>query len=421
MPQLADKVLSKVHSQRFKADIATASKETVRRNKSALTYLGLHPMSLVLAGVRPAGNGTAHINLMLPELSTGSLFAGVKTALDVGYALAERLHLPLRIVVLSSRGSRQSARAVDELLALRGQPSGQPVEVVSVDRIGDVPVASQDVWVATYWTTAHALDVACKLGVLDSARVIYLIQDFEPAFLPWSTDHSIATAGYSAGFVPLVNSNPLRSYLQQEAGLTVEQSHTFRPQLDLEKLEAAASARVHAEPKVVFYGRPSKPRNMFGLGIAALRASSSRFADQGLNVVVESIGEAHARVPLPTGNFIESRGKMSWDGYFSHLATSSVVFSLQASPHPSHPPLDSVVSGGFAVMNEVGRTRGNLHKRLTAIAPEPDLLADSLVTAVVSSLNRDDAPRFDSEFLRELGVPLDESIVAVSAAIARAN
>jgi hypothetical protein len=421
MPQLAEKVLSRLRRERFDIEIAAAGKDVVRHNKAALTYLGLHPMSLVLAGIRPSDTHPSHVNLMLPELSPESLFAGIKTALDVGFALAENLQMPLRIVVLNRRSSNKSAKAVDDLLALRGQPMGQRVEVLSVDRITDARTTPSDVWVATYWTTAHALDVAAKLGTVNPARVVYLIQDYEPAFFPWSTNHSLATAGYSAGFVPLVNSSPLRNYLQKETSLEVPEAQTFRPQLDLEKLESAANARVPGPPKVIFYGRPSKPRNMFGLGIAALRASSSRFADRGLDVAIESIGEKHARVPLPTGGFIESLGKMSWDEYFSHLATSSVLFSLQASPHPSHPPLDSVVSGGFAVMNEVGGTRGDLHARLSAVAPESDALADALVTAVSSAVGRADQPRFDADFLAALGVPLDQSVAAVSVALANAN
>jgi hypothetical protein len=72
-------------------------------------------------------------------------------------------------------------------------------------------------------------------------------------------------------------------------------------------------------------------------------------------------------------------------------------------------------------MNEVGGTRGDLHARLSAVAPESDALADALVTAVSSAVGRADQPRFDADFLAALGVPLDQSVAAVSVALANAN
>jgi hypothetical protein len=384
--------------------------KVVRGNPKALEYAGLQTMSLSLSGIRP-GTGVAHVNLVLPELSPASLFAGLKTALDAAYAVAEIRNLPLRIVVFGVAISPSNRKIVARLLESRGRPSGAAVEIIAIEATAATEFSSSDIWIATYWTTAHALDVACKLGIVDPGRVMYLIQDYEPGFFPWSTDYAVAMSTYASGFVPIVNSVPLRDYIEANAGIDVPLGSTFRPQLDLRQLERAATLRLATDrPKILFYGRPSKPRNMFKLGIAAMRAASSKLDSLGLDVAFESVGEAHGAVALPTGREVGVLGKMAWDDYFTQLASADVFFSLQASPHPSHPPLDAVTSGGFAVMNELGGTRAHIHPRLQAGRPDPESLANDLVDSVQSAMMSSASTMFDPRFLVSLGATLPDAV-----------
>ena len=85
------------------------------------------------------------------------------------------------------------------------------MRVVTRETIREVTYGASDYWLASHSKTAHALQVACDVGVIDRARVAYLIQDYEPGFTAWSTESVLAEATYRAGFVPIVNSTPLGS------------------------------------------------------------------------------------------------------------------------------------------------------------------------------------------------------------------
>jgi len=398
-------------SQRlYLSRLSRLDSNAVRVNPKALEYAGLQTMSLSLAGIR-SGSGAGHVNLVLPELSPASFFAGLKTALDVAYVVAEDMNLPLRLVVFGVTISSAQRKLVRSMLDARGRPSGAAVEVVAVDAMERTQFSDSDIWIATFWTTAHALDVACKLGIVRPNQVLYLIQDFEPGFLPWSTDYAIASSTYKSGFVPIVNSLPLRDYLSANTDLDAPYLSTFRPQLDLTELRRAAEIRTASGPlKILFYGRPSKPRNMFKLGVAALRVASSTLDAQGIDVHIETIGEAHGSIPLLNKKEMTVLGKMSWEAYFSQLASATVFFSLQASPHPSHPPLDAVASGGHAVVNELGGTRAKLHPRLSAGNADPESLGGELVAAIHAARSRVDTPGFDAAFLASLGSPLLDAV-----------
>jgi len=378
-------------------------------------------MSLALAGISSTGSRRA-VNVVLPRLIPGAVFAGIQTALDVGFALAEQSSLPLRFIAFGIESLPAQRRKITAMLAERGRPGGRDVSVIPINDVTATQFSPKDVWVATHWATAHALDIAARLGRISPAHVIYLIQDYEPGFNPWSSDYTIAEATYRAGFVPLVNSLPLAKYLDTHAGMGVPRSQTFAPQLDLVQLARAADDRAEQARRVsagerthiLFYGRPNTPKNMFPLGVATLRAATAQLAGEGISLTVTSIGERHPHVNLGAGNGQKMRsiGRVSWRDYFDHLAHSAVVLSLQASPHPSHPPLDSIASGGFAVTNNFGGGRAGLHERLLVEAPEPEALADALVRAVHASASQTASPAFDASFLATLGVPLDSAVAA---------
>lgn len=381
---------------------------------AASSYESLHRSSLSLVEVRPTAHHAAHVNLVLIDLAPALVFAGLNTALLVASRACAALGLPLRVVVLSVRPGR---KAVDELGALLGArwPHLPPVRIVYQRDLAQESFADSDVWIPTFWVTAHALDVACRLGRIDRERAVYLVQDYEPSFFPYSTDSALARSTYHAGFMHLVNSTPLAAYIGSAEGIEIPPGQVFAPQLDLDRLERAAMSRRSSEKvRVLFYGRPSKPRNMFALGLTALRLALDELGED-VAVQVVSAGEGHGVLRLGRGAQLEPLGRLSWDGYFQQLGRTDLVLSLQASPHPSHPPLDAVVSGAVAVTNEVGGTRAGRHERLLAVEARAEVLARSVVDAVRSTRTRP-AGGFDPDLLTQLGGALDRAVgVAVAA------
>ncbi|QWT24882.1 hypothetical protein KPL76_05855 [Subtercola sp. PAMC28395] len=406
------KVQAGLNRKRYLQRSAELSQRTVEHMPKALRYQGLHAESLSLVGLLSVAEPS--VNLLLPELRRDGLFAGIKTALEVGVAVALSRGVKLRLVVMNAPPSKSDIEYLCGKLAAEFGISISRIEVVPIHEMKNSGFSESDVWIATYWTTAHALDVAARLQLIDRRRVIYLIQDYEPLFLPASTDSALASATYHAGFVSLVNSTPLRAFLKERESLQVDAARTFAPRLDHKLLEKAALEResMSGSLRILFYGRPSKPRNMFNLGVSALRSVAPELVKSGCHVTFRSIGETHRDIELSDGAVLRSVGKVSWGEYFKVLASADVLLSLQASPHPSHPPLDAVASGGRSVTNEVAGTRAHLHPRLFAVNPDPDELCGAILEARSQHEADRRASGFDDAFMSSLGVNFDSAIAS---------
>jgi hypothetical protein len=154
------------------------------------------------------------------------------------------------------------------------------------------------------------------------------------------------------------------------------------PQFDLPELRGAAEARQTSDvTRVLFYARPSKPRNMYPLGLAVLRATARALGPQ-YPVEFVSAGEKHRDMPLAWSHRLVSLGRLSRAEYFRTLAGVDVVLSLQQSAHPSHPPFDAAISGATAITNDWDGTRAALHPRIRAVSADVSALSDALAEAV---------------------------------------
>ncbi|PZE36593.1 hypothetical protein [Curtobacterium sp. MCPF17_031] len=408
-------------------DVGVARRERDRAPRAARPYEGLVETSLALAGIRTAAR-EPEVVLVVDELRDGAAFAGVQTALAVAIALGDRLGRRVRVVMVRWTTPGNSVAAAEALVADRfpdTRVDGRPgVRVVRREDVLDTVFGTQDIWLATHWKTAHPLDVAATAGVVARERVVYLVQDYEPGFSAWSTDYAVAASTYRAGFRMLVNSEPLRRYLADVEGIDIASAATFAPHLDVELLERVAAARRPVAEdggvvRVLFYGRPSKHRNLFRLGVAALRIAVQELAPDGIRVEFHSAGEQHSDVELDGGAGdvkLVSHGTMPWDDYFRFIASTGVVLSLQHSPHPSHPPFDGAISGARVVTNEFRGTRAGLHPNLQAVPTD----ARSLGLAVADAVRRvaaDGPTGFVPLADGALGGPLDAAVDALGAAL----
>lgn len=406
-----------------RVDVRVARRERDRAPLAARPFEGLVETSLAIAGIRTVDR-EPEVVLVVDELREGAAFAGVQTALAVALALGERTGRRVRVVMVRWTTPGNSAAAAEALVAERFPESrvdGRPgVRVVRREDVLDETFGRDDVWIATHWKTAHPLDVAVTAGVVPRDRVVYLVQDYEPGFSPWSTEYAVAASTYRAGFRMLVNSEPLRQYLAEVEDVDVPRDRSFAPHLDLELLERVAAARKHEDTvRVLFYGRPSKHRNLFRLGVAALRVAVQELAGDGLRVEFHSAGEQHGDVELDGGAGdvkLVSHGTMPWDDYFRFIASTNVVLSLQHSPHPSHPPFDGAISGARVVTNEFRDTRGHLHPNLTAVPADARSLGLAVADAVRRAAAEGPTP-FAPVADGALGGPLDAAVDALASAL----
>lgn len=391
--------------------------EAQRAPAAAQPYARLAETSLALAGIRAEADRPPALNVVVGEVRTQGVFAGVHTALTASALLADGLGVELRVVMLDPTSTDNSRRSAERFL--RAEMALDDVTVVTRESIGAHTFGRDDYWLATHSKTAHAVQVACEAGVIARERVAYLIQDYEPGFSAWSTESVLAEATYRAGFTPIVNSMPLWNYLTEVAGLEIDRESVFSPSFELERLRAAAAQRTPAaKTRVLFYGRRSKHRNLFALGVSALKSAAMELGPDAANVEFFSAGEQHDDIDLGNEATLVSRGRMGWEDYFRFLSTVDVALSLQESPHPSHPPFDAAISGAYAVTNDFGGTRIALHPRIAAVPADTSALGAAVVSAVREAravAGRDYLPVVDGL----LGASLDSVVARVSAAMLR--
>jgi WsaF, C-terminal domain/WsaF, N-terminal domain len=380
----------------------------------ALSYRDLSAFSLHFDRVDFARRPPA-LNVLVPSAAPDAIFAGIRTALTFARRVALELDRPLRIVTFNPRGAPGDRRNVEARL-------GQELDVARLElvRLGDgevVRASPDDAWIVTFWTTAHAADVARRLGLLDPRRVAYLVQDYEPGFQPWSSNHVLIRATYHAGFALAVNSSPLARHLEAEERVSVSKEFVFAPDLDLARLERAAAARRPAERvRVFFYARPSKPRNLFAIGVAALRRADDMLGSARRDVEVVAAGEPMGELALGHGRRATVLGRVGWAGYYDLLSRADLGLSLMYSPHPSHPPLELATSGAWAITNDFAGARTGLHPRLVAPRADPDELAAALVDAV-ARVRDDPTPEFAPIEPGLLGIPVDQVAARCAAAL----
>jgi len=211
---------------------------------------------------------------------------------------------------------------------------------------------------ATAWWTAHNAYLIQSqqqqyFKAANPHRLIYLIQDYEPGFYPWSTRFAMAQATYATRHNPvaIINSRELADYLQHQ-GHDFPSRHILYPQLHPQLAALRQRSSSFAKEKIVLvYGRPGTERNAFLLIVAALRrwVATDPHAKEWR---ILSAGETFESVDLGNACQLESVGKLSIAQYAELLMRTAVGLSLMVSPHPSYPPLEMAAFGARVITNQ---------------------------------------------------------------------
>jgi hypothetical protein len=357
--------------------------------------------------------------LVLQSFGSDVLFAGIRTAALAAAELAGALGRPLRVVVFEDVHG-DLAELGESLAAMIRSESRRP-QVADDVRIsvqgarrprGHHP---DDVWVATFWTTAWNLARLAEDGRVRPENVVYFVQDWEPSFYPWGELQLKARSTYSAGFRLLVNSRSLALYVEQQTGRPVDPGSVFAPELDPTPLHAAADRWKPAADgslRVLFYARPAKPRNMANLGVRALRAWAESLPEVA-DVVVRLAGEPIGEVDLGPRLRAEPRGKLSYDAYYDLLAETDLGLALMSSPHPGHLALELPMAGIPTVTNPFEGCREPWVDGLVVAERADDrALADALATAARTAVGLTSHAR--TTLSHDLGRSLADAVAVVA-------
>ncbi|MBV6895974.1 hypothetical protein KWH70_08760 [Xanthomonas campestris pv. ionidii] len=320
------------------------------------------------------------LNLVLPSINRRHYFGGIHTAVLIYRELC-RFFPASRIILVDSAPDEEALlRFADHTLVSAGATSEAQRQIVSFSDRYDktLPVAGDDIWVATAWWTAYA---AQRLSAWQGANggvdrpMVYLIQDFEPGFYAWSSQYALSLSTYRCDRdIAVFNTGLLADFFVRH-GMRYATTSVFEPVLHDGLREALAQAREDSTPRerrIVVYARPGTPRNAFELICEGLRLWGWKDLRSSQWQVVAP-GEIESDLDL--GPFkLKALGKLDIAAYASLLTTSSIGLSLMVSPHPSYPPLEMAAFGMSVLTNRYDNKRldeavANVHS-LQSMTPE---------------------------------------------------
>lgn len=298
-------------------------------------------------------------NLFVPALSIQHVFGGISTALDFFDALTEgQTNVRLILTDQSAFSLDDNPAFADWVISSLDDDDGKGRRIIPAgDRYGKtLVVGKHDRFVGTAWWTALSIKSIqqwqCRL--YKSNRVIdfiYLIQDFEPGFYPWSSRYALAESTYhdNENVIAVFNSSFLKSFFDTES-YDFPHAYVFEPSLHpklrQELIQAKNTSREH---KVLIYGRPSVDRNAFQIIVMAIKQWVEKNPQSDWEFI--SAGETFSPIELGSGKLLSSLGKLSLLDYTRVLSNASVGISLMISPHPSYPPLEMAAFGIRTITN----------------------------------------------------------------------
>ncbi len=324
------------------------------------TYHALTPVCFQQDGT----SANRRLNLFIPNIERSRMYGGQKTAYRFFEALLNQCGGDARILVERRYTPQELAVIEQQYPGWRVVPasaqSDAPRQIVMLDpdtrEHAALPLRPFDYFVYTYWTGAYALASYQVFQQETFGRAtphIHLIQDFEPGFKAWSADYLLADSVYhQPNTIAVFNSIELKDWFDR-LGYRFNASHVFTPKLDpdIAKHLHDVPASHPREKLLVFYGRPSIPRNCFPLIINALNLLLSQHPEVSREWELLSIGSDIGKITLSDGQRLQSAGKMTLDDYAALMHRASVGVSLMCSPHPSYPPLEMAAFGITTITN----------------------------------------------------------------------
>ena len=203
----------------------------------------------------------------------------------------------------------------------------------------DLPPA--DAAIATLWTSAFPL-----LHLRQVEAKFYFVQDNEPQFYPAGAASGMVEQTYRFGFPGIVNTPGLAAVYRAYGNPAV----SFVPAVDLDRYNPDPVPHDPAAPvRVFFYGRPTTPRNSFGLGIAALSQLKKRCGDR---VQIICAGQNWNPAQFGVAGRIENLGMLgSLDEVADLYRSCDIGLVFMHTKHPSYQPLEFMASGMATISN----------------------------------------------------------------------
>jgi glycosyltransferase involved in cell wall biosynthesis len=288
---------------------------------------------------------------------------GVHTVLRFADRFARAHDVANRFCVYN-RGDERSARGVAALIAEAFPALGDAPVVAGAAELGE-----SDAAIATAWTSAFPL-----VRHQRTRAKFFFVQDHEPTFYPAGAAAAVLEQAARFGLPGIVNTAGLADLYRSYGNPSV----SFVPAVDTRRYRPAEGPRGVGAVRIFFYGRPSQPRNAFGLGLTALRLVKARFGER---VQIVCAGEDWNPGQYGAADVLENLGQLrDLDAVARLYRSCDVGLCFMLTPHPSYLPLELMASEVATVSNDNPHTAWLLrHEENCLLSPPlPASVADQV-------------------------------------------
>jgi glycosyltransferase involved in cell wall biosynthesis len=339
--------------------------------------------------VEKASMSGRFLNVMIPGMALWAMSGGPNTILNLTLRLG-RAGLPVRYISTDVAGERDHELLWEHLAKVTGiSDRYEHVQFVDGnDRSVQTVIGDEDIFLGTAWWTVQMIKHV--LSSMRFQRFLYIIQDFEPGLYPWSTTYALALETYGLDYHAIVNESLLFQHLRaMNVGHFADPSSdrrtlVFEPAVDRtvffpERKDAATKRRL------VFYARPSAPRNLYELGIVALKRAAEHGAFAADRWELRFMGDELPTAQLTADVVVEPLPWLDFNRYAELLRGSDIGLSLMLSPHTGYPVLELAACGAAVVTNTFGAKTADrlatISPNIIAAAPTLDSVTEALVRA----------------------------------------
>ena len=231
-----------------------------------------------------------------------------------------------------------------------------------------------DVAIATFWTSAY------PVMRFDRCRAkFYFVQDFEPAFYPAGSGWALAEETWHFDLPGIVNTPGLADVYRSYGNPAV----SFVPRVDTGRYHPPARKPSDdgGPVRIFFYGRPTQPRNAFGLGLASLAKVKSRYGDR---IELVSAGADWHPGAYGLADRMTNLGVLPLEKVADLYRSCDIGLVFMLTKHPSYQPLEFMASGMVTVTNANPATAWLLRHDENALVAPPaaSLVAEQIGRAV---------------------------------------
>lgn len=334
------------------------------------------------------------LNVLIPGLTLRTMSGGPNTAVNLTYRLAQA-GVPVRYVSSDIAREPDEGKLWDHFQSLTGIEERLPnVELVTAhDRGRPLVIGAGDVFLGTAWWTVQLIKRA--LPRMRANRFLYLIQDFEPGLYAWSTAAALAHETYEMDYRAIICGELLAEYLcANRIGrfadpAFIERCAPFEPAVDTGKFYPELNGPRPRKKRLLFYARPQAPRNLYELGLVALKQAADRGAFPAGKWELWFMGDNLPTADLGNGITIRQYPWSDYESYARLLRGADVGLSLMLSPHTSYPPLEMAACGASVVTNTFSvKTADRLRSissNILPVAAELDAIVCGLLQASLLS------------------------------------